>query len=30
LGAENHAFAIDVREKGGGAAFFGVSKDVVH
>jgi hypothetical protein len=30
LGAENHAFVIDVRKKGGGAAFFGVSKDVVN
>jgi hypothetical protein len=30
LGAENHAFAIDVRKKGGGAAFFGVSEDVVN
>jgi hypothetical protein len=29
LGAENHAFAIDVRKKGGGAAFLGVSKYVV-
>jgi hypothetical protein len=30
LGAENHAFAIDVRKKGGGAAFLGVSEDVVN
>jgi hypothetical protein len=29
LDAENHAFEIDVRKKGGGAAFLGVSEDVV-
>jgi hypothetical protein len=29
LGAENHAVAIDVRKKGGGARFLGVSENIV-